>query len=717
MRTELRDFLSYNINHTIIYSPDQIHELLKDLKDNIKLVTYKKRKGAKVYNLPCSFDIETSSFYEGKEKRACMYMWQMSICGLIVIGRRWTEFVDVLQALHDDLNLSDDLHLIIYVQSLAYEFQFCRCWLEWAEVFAIDNRKPVHATTTNGIEFKCSYVLSAFSLAKMGEHLTEIPVIKTQGLEYYVVRHSESLLTWDEIRYAVNDVQVVVSFIYEEMLRNGNITKIPLTNTGYVRAFCRRACLQGYDNDPKKRKYKRIRYMSFMSNLTLTPDEYLQARRAFAGGYTHANPFYVNMNVWCFVSKDYTSKYPAKAVLESEFPMSKAEVIDVVTPEIFKESIELYFCMFDVVFEDLEPTFLYDNYIQSARCWERENITVSNGRIVRGSVVGTTITNIDFDIIKRTYKWKKIKVARFRRYKKGYLPTDLVRSILSLYSDKTTLKDVIEMIVEYMHKKGMLNATYGMMCQAIYKELNEYDTELDEWNVKQANGEEEIEKYNNSKNRFSFYLWALVITATARRDLWSAIIACGEDYLYSDTDSIKYLNPEKHQEYFDAYNRYVIRQIEKSAEFHRIPKELFMPKTLKGEVKPIGAWDDDGSYMEGRFLGAKRYLLMGWDGHITLTISGVNKKSGLKYLEKTYGTNIFENFTNKLYFPKGTTGKLIHTYIDYETQGAVTDYLGVKGYYHELSSVHLEEGDYSLSMAQEFVDYLNEVQDVDDPDY
>ena len=715
MATELRDFLKFNIEHTLIYSPEQIHELIRDLKDNIKLKTYKKRNGANCYNLPCAFDIETSSFYEGKEKRACMYMWQMSICGLIVIGRKWDEFVFVLQALTDDLKLNKELHLVIYVQSLQYEFQFMRCWLEWSEVFAIDNRKPVHATTTGGIEFKCSYVLSAFSLAKMGEHLTEIPVVKTNGLEYYEKRHAESLLLWNEIRYGVNDVQVVVSFIYEEMLRNGNITKIPLTNTGYVRAFCRRACLQGFDNDPKRRNFKRLRYMDFMKNLTLTDDEYKQARRGFMGGYTHANPFYVDMDVWCFLSKDYTSKYPAKAVLENCFPMSKGELIDPVTPEIFKKSCDLYFCMFDVIFEDLEPTFLFDNYIQSARCWLKENIKVSNGRIVSGTV-GTTITNIDFDIIKRIYKWKSMKVTRLRRYKRGYLPTDLVRAILSLYSDKTTLKDVQEMIVEYMQKKGMLNATYGMMCQAIYREQNEYNTESNEWDIHPANGEEEIEKYNTSKNRFLFYLWSLVITATARRDLWSAIIECGEDYIYSDTDSIKYTNPKKHQKYFDAYNSHVIRQIEKSAEFHRIPIELYMPKTLKGVAKPIGVWDDDGSYMCGRFLGAKRYLLQDWNGKITLTISGVNKKSGLKYLEKKFGRFIFDNFTNKLYFPKGTTGKLIHTYIDDETQGALVDYMGVKGYYHELSSIHLEEGDYSLSIAQEFIDYINEIQDVDDPD-
>ena len=92
-------------------------------------------------NIPCAFDIETTSFYEGKEKRATMYIWQMSIAGLIVIGRTWNEFVLVLEAITRDFELKlGELHLVFYVQSLAYEFQFMRKWLDWSEVFAVDYR-------------------------------------------------------------------------------------------------------------------------------------------------------------------------------------------------------------------------------------------------------------------------------------------------------------------------------------------------------------------------------------------------------------------------------------------------------------------------------------------------------------------------------------------------------------------------------------------------
>lgn len=407
-------------------------------------------------------------------------------------------------------------------------------------------------------------------------------------------------------------------------------------------------------------------------------------------------------------SIDFTSAYPAEIVKEPIFPMSAGELVEEVTTEIFDTSCKLYFCMFDVIFEGLEATFLYDNYISYSRCWQKDGVTQSNGRVVCGDVVGTTITNIDFEIIKRTYKWKKMKIARLRRYKRGYLPTNFIKAVLSLYKDKTTLKGVDEMVVEYMQKKGMCNSTYGMTCQSIYKDNSVYNGE--DWEIEEADAEAEIEKYNTSKNRFLYYLWALVVTASCRRDLWSAILEFGSDYVYADTDSVKVLNIEKHKDYIEKYNNHCFRQLEKSSQFHNIPLEWYMPKTIKGEVKTIGLWDEDAKYMIFRSIGAKRYLCEYWDGHNSLTVSGLNKSVALPYLIDTYGNNIFEYFTDDLYIPKGKTGKLIHTYIDDERHGTVKDYMGNVSTYYEKTCVHLEEADYSLSISDEFKDYISQIQ-------
>lgn len=722
----LDDILKYNLKNTQIYYPDHVRELCTTLK-SYNLPWYKVRKKHYMLNCPIAFDIETSSFYQGKEKQAVMYVWQMSFAGLILIGSTWEEWVKCLRVIQEELNLSPgNRQICVYVHNLSYEFQFCRLWIEWLDVFAVETRQPVHATCTFGIEFKCSYMLSAYKLEKVGEHLIHHPVQKLTGyLDYHVIRHSLTPLTWDEIKYCINDVQVVVSFVYDEMQRNGSITKIPLTNTGYVRNFCRRSCLQG--DDPKRRGFQRFHYMQVMAMLTISLPEYRQARRAFAGGYTHTSPFWANLTldaaeVGYLYSNDFTSAYPGEMVLSNRYPMSKGELIENITHDEFIKSINSYFCLFDVIFEGLESTFLFDNYISSSKCFLKEGAKVANGRVVSASRIGITLTDIDYEIIQKTYKWKSIKVAQFRRYKRGYLPTDFVKAILTLYADKTSLKNVKGQEIEYTRKKGMQNSCYGMICQRIINLIDEYQD--DDWMHIQRTPEqldeyelEQIDKYNANKNRFLFYLWALVVTASCRMHLWSAILECGKDYIYADTDSIKCLNYDKHKAYFDNYNQVIEYKIQKAAKYHSLPVEMFKPKTIKGVEKPIGVWDLEPMIIyKSKFLGAKRYCLEFFDPrdctcNTELTVSGLNKHITFPYLWEKYHEEFWDHFTDDLEIPKGYTGKLTHSYIDDPIEGYVTDYMGNTAFYHEKSCVHLEESEYSLSIIEDYISYIEDIQE------
>ena len=102
------------------------------------------------------------------------------------------------------------------------------------------------------------------------------------------------------------------------------------------------------------------------------------------------------------------------------------------------------------------------------------------------------------------------------------------------------------------------------------------------------------------------------------------------------------------------------------------------------------------------------------NGKISLTVSGLNKKTVIPYLY-TLGKDLFELFDEDLYIPKeyvlngkkiSATGKNIHTYIDTPQDGVITDYLGNKSEYHELSSVHIEKADYTLSISDVYLNYL-----------
>ena len=228
----------------------------------------------------------------------------------------------------------------------------------------------------------------------------------------------------------------------------------------------------------------------------------------------------------------------------------------------------------------------------------------------------------------------------------------------------------------------------------------------EEWGLTKSNGQKEIEKYNNSRRRFSYYPWGVFITAYNRRNLWTGIIEFAEDYCYSDTDSIKGLNIEKHQEYIKEYNRICEIKLKAMCKYHNIDYSELLPKTIKGEVKPLGVWDYEGHYDTFKTLGAKRYMVQEGDT-LSLTVSGVNKKTAIPYLLDKYSIEeCFAAFTEGLVIPAEDTGKLTHYYIDKEYTGVVTDINGVTYNYDSLSGVYLEPAVYEFDLSMEYMNFL-----------
>lgn len=700
--TQFQTFLQSNKYY--IYS--EYKDFLRIALNEIDTV----KKGKITYiNIPCSFDIETTSFFRlnGKEKVAIMYEWTLGINGLCLIGRTWEEFINVIDEIVEMLELCDTYRLLLYVHNLSYEFQFMRKHFEWEKVFSIDNRKPIYAVTNSGIEFRCSYILSGYNLENLGKNLMKYKIEKKIGdLDYSLLRHSKTPLTDKELGYCINDVKVVMAYIQEKIEHDGNIAKIPLTKTGYVRNYVRNNCF--YDGKKShKKSFKRLKYRELISNLTLTVEEYKQLKRAFQGGFTHANVFEVGKIVNNVGSIDFTSSYPTVMIAE-KFPMSKGEKVKISSKDDFLKNLKCYCCLFDIEIENLESTFLYENYLSLSRCWGVKKAVVNNGRIVQCEHLYATITEQDYFILRKCYKWKTFRVANFIRYKKGYLPTDFVKSILKLYVDKTRLKDVEGEEVNYLKSKEMVNAIYGMTVTDIVRDELTY---IDDWGKQTPDFEEAINKYNSDNSRFMFFPWGVWVTAYARRNLFTGIFEFKEDYVYSDTDSIKGTNMHLHKEYIERYNRTITSMLEKALDFHGIDKENIRPKTINGKEKPLGVWDFEGIYTRFKTLGAKRYMIEK-DGKINITVSGLNKKVCVPYLLNKYGDKVFENFNDSLYVPPEYTGKNTHTYIDECKEGYLTDYKGIKSYYKEITSVHLSPSDYSLSLSKEYSDYIANVQDV-----
>jgi len=458
----------------------------------------------------------------------------------------------------------------------------------------------------------------------------------------------------------------------------------------------------------KKDSAKKFKsYHEMIETLSVDVEEYKQLKRAFMGGFTHSNAINTGKVLNDVKSFDFTSSYPY-CMISEKFPMGKGRIVDV-DENTFEEYLNMYCCVFDVQFTGLIPKVNYENYISYSKCFKCVNPIINNGRVVCCDMLCTTITNVDYDIIKVCYSWDEIRVGNFRIYQKGYLPTQFIKSIIKLYRDKTRLKGVEGKEVEYMLSKEMLNSCYGMCVTDIARDNIVYDN--DNWEVVKPTDEmlrDELDKYNKSKKRFLFYVWGIFVTAYARRNLFSGIFEFGNDYIYSDTDSIKAINYNNHMEYINNYNELTQRKLQRACQYHGLDITELQPKTIKGETKLLGIWDNDGVYDAFKTLGAKRYMYkQGDDYHIT--IAGTNKHLGGQYIKSL--RDPFNAFNDGLIIPPQFTGKLTHTYIDETKRGVIIDYMGNALEYSTPSGIHMEQCEYNLSLASGYIDYLNGVKE------
>lgn len=394
--------------------------------------------------------------------------------------------------------------------------------------------------------------------------------------------------------------------------------------------------------------------------------------------------------------------------------MSKAKLVEsIASDEELFAYLNNYCCMFDVTLNNVTPKVDNDHPISASKLIHEEGVVKDNGRVIFADSLTVSVTEQDFFVIQEFYNWDwdTMEIANFRIYEKGYLPTAFVKAILKLYKDKTVLKGIEEELVNYMISKNMLNAAYGMIVTDIVREIIEYENDL--FQSTKPDLEEAIKKYNNSVKRFLYYPWGVWVTSYARANLFSGILACGNDYVYSDTDSIKVLNPEQHMTYIERYNEQVTEKLKRAAEFHKIDPAEFSPLNKKGTPKPIGVWDFEGVYDRFKTVGAKRYMYE-QEGEYHLTVAGVNKEKAMDYILKNYA-NPFDGLDEGLVVPGDYSGRLLLDYCNDEgCSGVVTDYLGIQGEFSELSYIHMEPTTYELTYSMDYKAYTDMLLEVMD---
>jgi len=666
----------------------QIPELTKRAKH--KKITY--------FKTFMTFDIETTTVQPdvNNAPEGFLYHWQMCIGGVVVYGRTWDDWLDLMHEISAWLELSEERRMVCYIHNAGYEFQFIRDFLKedlgGFEVFANKSRSPMYVFCGAGFEFRCSQKLTNMSLEKATENELGVVHIKAAGdLDYKKIRTSRTPLNKTEFGYCISDVVSLYELIERRLINeDDDLTSIPLTSTGYIRRECRNATRK--DKHYRDKVFKKQR---------MSADVYTLLKEAGRGGNTHANRFMSN-RVWYDIdSYDVTSSYPYQQLTQL-MPCTKFSYYgDVESEAELEELLAENACLFRVILTDVTiKKNVPIPYIPLAKLWRHGQGKFDNGRVLSIDWLCMTVTDIDWRIIRSQYDYSSLSISDFYIAKYGYMPECLRKQILHYFAMKTELKAKISKETDpearanyvylYNKMKNRLNSVFGMTyTDPVRASITINDS--GDWVVKTPDIEESLEHFYKSRNSFLVYAHGVWTTARAREHLQKLIDIVGADNaIYVDTDSCKGIMDDDTKKRIEAENDKIRKLCEERGAY----------VDYEGKRYYLGVYDHetaDEPYKEFKTLGAKKYCYTDSEG-FHITISGVDKKIGAKEMgsidnfkpgfifREAGGKELYYNDTGKHYITVDGVTMLTASNIGMIDS---TYKLGVTGEYAELIGLNV----------------------------
>lgn len=631
--------------------------------------------------IPCAFDIETTA----KAGHGYMYICQIGIGDDIILCRTWEDAGKVYHFLVKAYDISPDHRVICWIHNFSYEFSYIKRRIKWAlrkdgtpDIFALSPKKPVRALSEEGVEFRCSYQLSGFSLATLARNFCKTQKL-TGDLDYKKERNSKTKLSPEEESYCINDVEVLLE--YAEYLYRTFPDKIPLTKTGIVRQDLK-AHFKAMPKEERK-KWRGIIQDAFPSE-----DFYkVMMRWLYQGGYVHANYRYVGKCILALLhSFDFKSAYPAACF--EKLPYTFKEI----SPKYWGKWIvqrEEYATIIEVTFENLIISGCHAIYSEHKALRDSKGILCDNGRVREAKKLHCYLTELDFDNFMHFYHWDKLTVKRCWISKKHYLPSYVLEMVQKYYHLKNTLP---KGTAEYASSKVNLNSIYGMMVTGLFHTALSYDPETGDF---EPSGTEKP-YYRLIRGQILLPQWGVWITAICRHNLLSSLIAKmqdgkNNDAIYSDTDSAKVIHPEKHRPMIGNYN------------YKILIRNYKVKKYLGYDIGKLGIFDDEGAYYKFKTLGCKRYCYQDDEGFHAV-IAGLPKHTIESYCIPRC-LDPWEYFSDKMYFLPKYSGKLGSRYDNADYQDVICDDAGHAEVMHEKSGCCLVEAPFTMSMAEDFKEY------------
>ena len=586
----------------------------------------------KILRVSCGFDIETTKVID----RAYMYHWQFVLNDAVLTGRKWSDFVALIDQLNTWCTWQKCI-IIIWVANLGHEFAFMGRRFTWKNIFAIDSYQPIKALTGRCEFRECLTISGKGGLANLAKNYTKTQKAKGD-LDYDIPRNSMTELTETEKGYCYNDVEILSewgTYIFENFADLG--LSIPLTASGIVRSKIKKAAEDtGHIEDIRA------------AVNTLFPDRELYdfaMRFLFRGGYTHACAW------WCYVpydniiGADFTSSYPAVMISpECYYPVSPFVETDlecdgkyITDPRMTERCV-----WFIADFDNIERTMMHT--IESKhKLIDHTGGEFDNGRLISAVRITVALTELDYQTYMKYYTWTGMRVRRAFTAFRGRLPNYVLRPLMTAYKEKSRMKAAgLDNTTEYQNYKAIVNSFYGCMVTRLkYKQWKYNQGEpftLDDVLIKTGDWYSE----NNTKTYAKLIskqilspFWGIYVTAWARKRLLDTVYSIDWDQdmctvLYCDTDSIYMLDTKRNRQIIEAYNAHIfeVNSIH-DPEFHDL-----------GAFDWIGADKRTGEPGHYRFktLGAKRYIKYA-NGIAEVTISGLPKGALEKKLVRPFATD------------------------------------------------------------------------------
>lgn len=759
------------------YSECDVLALVQSVHSNAKTVVTRNVRGAwprkEIYYLtPFSFDIETTSakhcdqYGQITDVYAYMYIWQATLGGYVIRGRKWQEWHELLEIIEGVFGLGKTkqgktevtTNIICWIHNLPYEFSFMARHTVGENyliknAFAAKPRQPITATLS--VHQKCGIVcmdsmqLTGTSLAQLAKDYCQTPKkvtidengIKHSDLDYAKKRNSKTPLTPEEMEYVDNDVIILNEWsrYYNDMyLKDGNR---PLTKTAVLRLMID----EEYAEIENKATANEWLFSMFPA---LDEYRYIMSY-LYRGGYTHANHANAAKVLENVHGMDFTSSYPAVMLQHDCFPVSafvpasaKGKADPVIEEDLKNFDGIPWYAEFS--FEGIRPRTthsiesickifeFFENRCDTALTVKACNIVADNGRILSADYMTVALNNLDWKAYKMFYEWDSVTISHFRCADPGRLPDYVTNVIKHEYKNKSKLKAAgMEGTAEYVFAKQMVNACYGCMVQQVHFDQQVFTPEGSKtghiWTTQAIDNDDAYEKAlgikrnklgaivpSEPKTKLSPY-WGIWVTSAARLRILQAIRFLSDDCIYSDTDSVYYINHDKNEPYFDAWNAGIkeINQKIFGTDFDTLGDlGEFDPVAIKG-TDAEGNKTKETCYTFAT-LGAKRYIKYDKYYNVEQTIAGLTKHALEHTVNKRYkgltkkdvAIKVVEMFLDGLQENMELTieeaEKRTHCYNDSTHSDTITDEYGNTEIMTEYSSTGIYDVPFTMTIEDTY---------------